>query len=255
MVNYVVTGANRGIGFALVQELAKEQDSRIFATVRDPSKSSDLNKFSKSHTNVQIIELSDVSSTEATLKAVKSVESKLGADEGIDILISNAGIAYSFDKAIDTNPEIYLDHWKINTLGNLITVQGFFSLLKRSNTRQVFFTSSIAGSIEGHIQNANAPYGSSKAALNHIIRDLNSELKDEGFKFIAYHPGLVTSELGNEAVEKLMGGDFKTAKERYGLITPEVSAQGIVENVIQGFEENKIDTEHLWNYDGSQLQW
>lgn len=255
MVNYVITGSNKGIGLGLVKAIAKEPNSRVFATVRDPSKSTELNDFAKEHSNVEVIKLRDVSSVEATKEAANSVESKLDADEGIDILISNAGISYSYDKTIDTKPEVYLDHWKVNALGNLITVQQFFKLLEKSKTRQIYFTSSIGGSIAGFIPNAIAPYGSSKAALNHIIRDLNVDLKGEGYFFVAFHPGLVTTELGNIAVDNLLGGDYEGAKKLYGLIGPDESAEGIVKNVIRGFQEGKIDTEHLWGYDGTQHQW
>lgn len=255
MVNYVVTGSNKGIGLGLVKEISKDPNARVFATVRDPTKSIELNEFAKEHPNVEVIKLSDISSVESTQEAVKSVESKLGKDEGIDIIFSNAGVSYSYDKTIDTKPEVYLDHWKINALGNLITVQQFFKLLQKSNTRQIFFTSSIGGSIAGYIPNAIAPYGSSKAALNHLIRDLNVDLKAEGYSFIAVHPGLVTTELGNIAVENLLGGDFESAKKLYGLITPEESAEGIVKNIIKGFSGGKIDIDHLWGYDGTQHQW
>lgn len=255
MVNYLVTGGNRGIGFALVKELAKESNSRVFATARDPSKAKDLTEFSKNNSNVEIVKLSDVSSSEATKSAAKIVESKLEKDEGIDILIGNAGIMNSSEKAIDTDPEVVIDHFKINALGNFITIQQFLPLLKKSKTRQVFVTSSVAGSITGFIKASVVPYGSSKAALNFIIRVLNSELSDEGFKFVAFHPGLVTSDMGYDAIEKLLGGDIESAEKSFGVITPEISAKNIVKNVIKGLSEGKIDTDHMWTFNGDKYDW
>lgn len=258
MVSYVITGTNKpqGIGQGLVKELAQDSNNKVFATVRDPSKAPELVAFAKEHPNVTVIQLTDVSSEKATEEAVKAIEAKLGADEGIDILISNAAIVNSFVKVVDTDAQTFLNHWKINTLGNIITFQKFYPLLKKSQTRQVFFTSSLAGSITEHFGFAqNSPYGSSKAALNHLIRDLNFELKDEGFKFIAYHPGFVATELAVDGIDKMFNGDIELARKEYGLIDTPESVKNIKKNIIDGLTEGKIDTDHLWNWNGSVGSW
>lgn len=258
MVSYVITGTNKpnGIGQGLVKELAQDSNNKVFATVRDPSKAPELTAFAKEHSNVFIIQLADITSEDATEKAVKEVESKLGLDEGLDVLISNAAIVDSYAKVVDTKAQVYLDHWRVNTLGNIITFQKFYPLLKKSQTRKVFFTSSAAGSITDHLGFVhNSPYGSSKAALNHLVRDLNSELKDEGFKFLAYHPGFVATDLGVDGVNNLLGGDIELARKTYGLIDPQESVKNIKKNLIDGLNEGKIDTDHMWNGDGTVASW
>ncbi|CCH42575.1 3-oxoacyl-[acyl-carrier-protein] reductase [Wickerhamomyces ciferrii] len=253
--NYVITGANRGIGLALVKELAKDSNNRVFATARDPSNAKDLSDFAKEHSNVEVIQLKDTTSVEATDEAVAAVEAKLGKDEGIDVLIPNAGVSYSFETTLNTSPEVYKDTYNINVIGNLITFQKFYKLLLKSNNREVFFTSSVGGSITGFIPHPISPYASTKSVINYLVRAFNVDLKNEGFKVVAFHPGLVGTDLGNVAIEKAVNGDFELAKKLYGLITPEESAHGIVENIIKGLSQGKIDVDHLWSYDGTQLQW
>ncbi|CAM9010641.1 hypothetical protein WICANDRAFT_62439 [Wickerhamomyces anomalus NRRL Y-366-8] len=258
MVNYVITGTNKpnGIGQNLVKEIAKDDNNRVFATVRDPSKAPELVSFAKEHSNVEVITLTDVTSEEATQDAVKAVEAKLDADEGIDILIPNAGYSSAIAKILDISAENFLFHWKVNALGNIITFQKFYPLMKKAKTKQVFFTSTISASISGYVPGTiSSPYGSAKAALNHLVRDLNGELNNEGFKFVAYHPGFVATETANIVVRKTFPDLGEKSLTEIGAIEVEASVKGIKENIIDGLNDGKITTDDFWNWDGSKGQW
>src|SRR5690348_14813591 len=86
----LITGSDRGIGFALVQEF----DSRgwqVVATARDPAKSTELNEFAKAHPRVTVEKL-DVTDT----AGIDALAAKLKG-RPIDALINNAGIAGTFE--------------------------------------------------------------------------------------------------------------------------------------------------------------
>jgi NAD(P)-dependent dehydrogenase (short-subunit alcohol dehydrogenase family) len=60
MVTVLVTGTNQGIGFGIVQQLAKRSDvSQIFATVRDPtsSASAEVVELAKTTKNLHVIKM------------------------------------------------------------------------------------------------------------------------------------------------------------------------------------------------------
>src|SRR6476661_5703288 len=80
----LVTGANRGIGQALVEEALKRGASRVYAGTRRPF----------AHPDARVTQLIlDVTDAAQTQAAVESVES-------LDILVNNAGVAV-FDDLSD----------------------------------------------------------------------------------------------------------------------------------------------------------
>jgi NAD(P)-dependent dehydrogenase (short-subunit alcohol dehydrogenase family) len=88
MVSYLVTGANRGLGLALVVKLSSLPDTLIFAAARtsSPALQSLINS-----SNGKITELSlEISKPASIVAAVEVVQKHLG-DNGLDVLINNAG--------------------------------------------------------------------------------------------------------------------------------------------------------------------
>lgn len=93
MSTVLVTGASRGFGLALVNELLSRpasQISKIFATTRSPAPFLDT-VAQQNPDRVVIVQL-DVSNEQSAGQAASLVEEKLQG-QGLDILINNAGIA------------------------------------------------------------------------------------------------------------------------------------------------------------------
>jgi len=109
----LITGANRGIGRALVDEALKRGAKRIYAGTRGPLQISDE--------RITPLIL-DVTNTSQIERAVEQVDS-------LDILINNAGIAMYDDLS---NVDILEKHLSVNFLGPLRMTQAFLPLLKRS---------------------------------------------------------------------------------------------------------------------------
>ena len=83
-----VTGANRGIGFALVEQLASRDNILIFAGARDPSKADRLNQLAQEKQGKIVVVKLDVTSEEDAKKAAEMVKEKVSK---VDVLIANAG--------------------------------------------------------------------------------------------------------------------------------------------------------------------
>src|SRR5215469_11407194 len=109
----LITGANRGIGRALVEEALKRGVKRVYAGTRS----------SLQHSDKRVTTLTlDVTNAEQIQRAVGEIDT-------LDILINNAGIAMYDDL---TKPEVIEQHLAVNLFGPLNVTRAFLPLLKRS---------------------------------------------------------------------------------------------------------------------------
>ena len=109
----LVTGANRGIGQALVAEALARGAKRVYAGTRQPL----------THPDDRVTPLNlDVTSTAQIQAAVGQVES-------LDMLINNAGIALTDDL---TDPAAFERHLAVNLFGTFAVTQAFLPAVTRS---------------------------------------------------------------------------------------------------------------------------
>ena len=109
----LITGANRGIGRALVDEALRRGAKRVFAGSRGSLGITDG--------RVTLLTL-DVTDASQIHRAVEAVDS-------LDILINNAGVAIYDDLS---NPDVVERHLQVNFLGMLRMTCAFAPRLKRS---------------------------------------------------------------------------------------------------------------------------
>src|SRR6266566_2684122 len=109
----LVTGANRGIGQALVEESLRRGAKRVYAGTRQPL----------AHADRRVTPLTlDVTNVSQIQRAVDEV----GA---LDVLINNAGVAIFDDLS---NLDVIEQHLAVNFFGLLKVTHAFLPLLKRS---------------------------------------------------------------------------------------------------------------------------
>ena len=109
----LVTGANRGIGRALVEEALRRGARRVYAGMRVPI----------THPDTRVTPLTlDVTDAEQIRRAVGEVES-------LKVLVNNAGVAIYDDL---TDPAVIQRHLDVNLFGPLNVAQAFLPLLIRS---------------------------------------------------------------------------------------------------------------------------
>ena len=109
----LVTGANRGIGKALVEEALRRGAKRVYAGTRQPL----------AHSDGRVTPLTlDVTNAAQIQDAVERVES-------LDILINNAGLAL-YDDLSDR--AVLEQHLAVNLFGTYGVTQAFLPLLTRS---------------------------------------------------------------------------------------------------------------------------
>jgi NAD(P)-dependent dehydrogenase (short-subunit alcohol dehydrogenase family) len=168
----LVTGANRGIGQALVEEALRRGAKRVYAATRQP-----LAQFDGRVTPLTL----DVTNAAQTQEAVERVES-------LDILINNAGLAL-FD---DLSDRAMLErHLAVNLFGTYGVTQAFLPLLTRSRGAIVNVLSVVALAALPFIP----AYSISKAAAFSLSQSLRALLAGQGVRVHGVLAGPVDTDM------------------------------------------------------------
>ncbi|MBN1640410.1 MAG: SDR family oxidoreductase [Anaerolineae bacterium] len=194
--NAFVTGADRGLGYALCVALL-QRGWQVFAGQYMPDWP-DLAALAGAHpADLHVVSL-DIAVAASARSAAEAVAAR--ADR-IDLLINNAGvISPSADRTIREAPDYAEMHrlYDVNALGALRVVEAFLPLTDRSAMKRLCFVSSEAGSIARCRRTSWYGYCMSKAALNMAVKVLFNHLRPEGYTFRLYHPGWMRTYMGGE---------------------------------------------------------
>ena len=189
MKTVIVTGANRGIGLALVDAYLS-RNWRVIATCRRPDAATEL--AARRAGGALEIERLDVGQA-------LDVEAFADRMEGraVDMLINNAGVYQRTASLLPFDPAQWAQTLNTNALGALHLTARLLGPLRAGRTRKIVSMSSALGSIDRSTGGANA-YRSSKAALNMGMNTLAQELVDEGFTVVLISPGIVDTDLARD---------------------------------------------------------
>lgn len=168
----LITGANRGIGRALVEEALRRGAKRVYAGTRQPME----------HPDERVTSLTlDVTNTAQIQAAVKTIGS-------LDILINNAGIAIYDDLK---QFEIVERHLDVNFWGMLRVTHAFLPLLKRAKGHIV---NNLSVAALGALPIIPA-YSISKAAALSMTQSLRALLASEGVSVHSVFLGPVDTDM------------------------------------------------------------
>src|SRR4029434_7064925 len=196
----LITGANRGIGLALVNEALRRGARRVYAGTRGALQNGDE--------RVTPLTL-DVTSASQIEQAVDKVDA-------LDVLINNAGIALYDDLS---KPEVIEQHLAVNLFGSFNVTRAFLPLLKRSRGAVVIVLS-VAGI--GALPIIPA-YSISKAAAANMSQSLRVLLASQGVTVHAVFPGPIDTDMTR-------GFDIPKA-------SPDSAARGMFDGLENGEED------------------
>ncbi|KAI1304890.1 C-factor [Halotydeus destructor] len=239
LLNVVVTGANRGLGLEFVRQLLKSSSppKNIIATCRKPDAAKELNDLKSTNSSIHVLPL-DVKDYASHENLVKQTAGIIG-DDGLDVLINNAGIYLKVD-INNGGPELMMDNFEVNVVAPFMLTRAMLPLLKQAAAHQrrpvVANITSKMGSMEDNTSGNHYAYRASKAALNMVTKSLGVDLGKEGVLAASIHPGWVQTDMGGPNA----------------LITPEVSAKGML-GVIHSLDA--AGSGKFFNYDGKPIPW
>ena len=173
-MDVLVTGANRGIGAALLDGY-ESLGIAAMGTSRDGSVGLKL----------------DVSNPDSI--------SELGdfyAGRSLDLLVCNAGVFLDGGRSLE---ELTAEDWSrtmaVNVTGVAETVRVLLPALRRGNESKIAIISSQMASQE-RAKGGSYVYRASKAAVLNFGRNLAQDLRREGIAVGIYHPGWVSTDMG-----------------------------------------------------------
>ena len=202
MPSILITGANRGLGLEFTRQYAAD-GWRVYACCRDPENAAALKDIAEgSGGNVTLHKL--------VIGDHASIETLAGDLKGhpVDILLNNAG-TYGHkgfaEGGMDAQEFGSMDYaswteaFAINTMSPLKMAEAFIDNVAASDQKKIFTISSTMGSIAEAPGGGHLAYGSTKAAVNFVMRSLSMALKDNGITVMSLHPGWVQTDMGSEA--------------------------------------------------------
>ena len=195
-MNVLITGASRGIGLEMVK-YGIEHNWRIFACCRHPQQAETLLSVAKLANGGVSVHVADMYEL-ATIQAL-SYELR---NEAIDILINNAGI-YGSDKNKFGHVDVqsWINTFQVNTIAPMKIAEALIEQVRMGERKIIACMSSKMGSMADNGSGGSYIYRSSKAALNAVVKSMAVDLKEEGIKCVALHPGWVKTDMGGPNAE------------------------------------------------------
>jgi NAD(P)-dependent dehydrogenase (short-subunit alcohol dehydrogenase family) len=204
----LVTGANRGIGRALVDTLLARGARKVYATARKPDGLIDL--VDESEGRVVALRLDITHAAEVQQAAAQA--------EDVDLLINNAAVlSHAFGGFDDP---VWLDaarqEYETNVLGALRVSQAFAPVLARQGGGTIVNVSSVAGLVGMPLV---LTYSSTKAALHSLTQSTRQMLREQGTFVVGVYPGPVDTDMAAE------------------LTIPKVSPASVAHSILDGLEQ------------------
>ncbi|KAK9312419.1 hypothetical protein V1524DRAFT_386118 [Lipomyces starkeyi] len=197
---YLVTGANRGIGFEIARQLLAEGSHDVIAVVRSIGTAGPIKALVDENKNSKIVEF-DVTDRFSIKGAVKALKAKGVAK--VDVLINNAGVAHELVPIEALEDSEFERILRTNVVGPNAVISEFLPLLQQGTRKVVVNISSGLGSISMNSGYTSGGYNVSKAALNMLTKQYAVEMASSGFTFIALDPGWVQTDMGGKGAPLL----------------------------------------------------
>ena len=220
MTKVVITGANRGIGLALVQTYLA-QGCDVVAVCRKASTA-------LANSSAQVIEGIDVTDEQSLQQLASALEGT-----AIDILINNAGILSS-ETLNNMDFASIARQFEVNAMAPLRVTDAVLPCLQ-SGSKVALITSRM-GSIADNGSGGYYGYRMSKAALNAAGTSLAIDLKPRSVAVAILHPGFVQTDMVGGA------GDI-SAKEAASRLAARIE------------ELNMANSGSFWHSNGELLPW
>ncbi len=227
----LVTGANRGIGKAIVESFVNHGAKKVYLAVRNPESTKALEEqFGDKVVTVQA-DVSDENSIKKLAEQAKDV----------DILVNNAGVLVPSSPLGENAEKALAKEMDVNVFG-LLRVSNAFAEILENNQGALVQLNSVAS-----IKNFSdlSTYSASKAASYSLTQGLREKLGEKGVGVLSVHPGPIATDMGVQAgfegestssvsegiVSALEAGDFH--------LFPDAMAKQF-ESAYQSFSDNIV---------------
>ena len=191
----LVTGANKGIGFAIARGLLAQGVAVVYLGARDAARgASAAAALAGAGSGAHFVQL-DVTDPVSIAAAADRIERAEGV---LDILVNNAGIVGPVHPPSQTSVRDVRETYETNVFGVVAVTNGMLPLLRRSPAGRIVNLTSDLGSLATAAGDPDFPqllaYNSSKAALNAVTITYANELRAQQILVNAVSPGSVATD-------------------------------------------------------------
>jgi short-subunit dehydrogenase len=180
----LVTGANRGIGKAIVKALLERKASRVYAASRDVTKLEDLvSKYGESLIPIKM----DVTKQEDIVNA-------MNVAHDINILVNNAGV-FSEGNLLDVPIELIKRDMEVNYFGTLNVLRHFSSIMELNGGGSIINILSVSSLVSSP---SIGSYSASKAAELSLTQTIRAQLSHKGINVHSVFPGPVDTDMTSQ---------------------------------------------------------
>jgi 3-oxoacyl-[acyl-carrier protein] reductase len=183
----LVTGGGRGIGANVARELASA-GMRVAVSARSADQ---VEEVAREIDGLAVT--ADVSKREDVDAMVERVVSELGP---IDLLVANAGVSIWERSAWEIDPDEWWHVLEVNVLGVYLCCRAVIPGMIERGRGRIVITASGAAYLPGSTSTA---YSSSKAAVTRFGETLARQLEPRGIPVFPISPGLVRTEMTDDA--------------------------------------------------------
>jgi len=229
----LVTGASRGIGYAVALKLA-EAGAHVVAVARTVGGLEELDDSIRSSGGAATLvplDLTDFAGIDRLGAALNERYQRL------DVLVGNAGILGPISPLGHVEPKAWDEAIAVNVTANWRLIRSMDPLLQRSDAgRAVFLTSGAASNARAY----RGPYSLSKAALEVLARTYAAETASTPVRVNLFNPGPTRTR---------MRAAFMPGEDPATLPKPDEVAERIIELCLPGFQQ----TGKLYDYRAKKL--
>ncbi|KAF7563269.1 hypothetical protein G7046_g857 [Stylonectria norvegica] len=212
----LVTGGSRGLGLHMATAFLRAGCSLVIVTARKREGEQGIDQAVKTLNELPDITgkavgvAANVGSSEDIVRLVGEVKSLVG-NRGLNLLVCNAGAAWG-SKFEDAPPSSSIKILDLNVRGIFELVQKSLPLLESAASKddpsRVISISSTAGTTVPHVrEHGTIMYSTSKAAADHLARNLSVELGPRNITSNVIAPGFFPSKLAQGLINNLGGID------------------------------------------------
>jgi len=188
----LVTGANRGIGKAIVESFVQHGAKKVYLAVRNLESTADLvSQFGGIVVPVYV-----------DMNAPESISALAETATDVDIVVNNAGILKLADPLSNDVEELFNQELTVNTFGLIRMAKAFIPVLEKNGGGAFVQLNSVA-SIKNFA--GFTTYSASKAAAYSLTQGLRDQVADRGIQVLSVHPGPIATDMANEAGMGEMG--------------------------------------------------
>jgi NAD(P)-dependent dehydrogenase (short-subunit alcohol dehydrogenase family) len=206
----LITGAARGIGLAVAKRFLADGFGVALLDIEGELLAKSVSALARP--DVTLALTCDVSDATAVASAIASIERRFGR---LDVLVNNAGVAV-FAPLMETSDADWSRVLAVNLTGPFLCTKAAVPLMRRQGGGAIVNITSISGLRASTLRSA---YGTSKAGLAHLTKQLAVELAELGIRVNGVAPGPVDTAMAKEVHSAAIRADYHDAipLNRYGL--------------------------------------